>query len=213
MGQFNIVMPKMGESVQEATITRWFVSVGDKIEEDDVLVEIATDKVDSEIPSPVEGNVLEIKFQEGDVVAVGEVIAVISVNGDTGATIAETGHAESLQEEKKDMASETIASEIQPVQEDVKIDEINKMSKRFYSPLVKNIAKQENISFEELEKIKGTGKEGRVKKEDILNYVEQKRGMRPRTEEEKPVTGPRAAAPQTGQNLSSSFNDAPHFTQ
>ena len=82
MSKFELVMPKMGESVQEATITKWFVSVGDKIEEDDVLVEIATDKVDSEIPSPVEGMVYEILFKEDDVVAVGEIIAVISLNGD-----------------------------------------------------------------------------------------------------------------------------------
>lgn len=153
---FNIVMPKLGESVQEATITKWFIAVNDKIEEDQAIVEIATDKVDSEIPSPVEGIVTKVLFNVGDKVAVGTVIAVIAEEGDA----AEPAPA---------AAVSAAAPELAPASPAAPLD--TQASTRFYSPLVKSIAEKENVSFNELEQIVGTGSEGRVSKDDILKYV------------------------------------------
>ncbi len=158
MSTFEILMPKMGESVEEATITKWFVSVGDTIKEDDVLLEIATDKVDSEIPSPVDGVIKEILYSVDDVVAVGKPVAIISLEeeGVDGGSASEV----SQPEEKETKTSEASLK-----------DTINISSDRFYSPLVRSIAKEEGISNAELEKIKGTGKDGRVTKNDILDYL------------------------------------------
>jgi 2-oxoglutarate dehydrogenase E2 component (dihydrolipoamide succinyltransferase) len=165
MGTFNIVMPKMGESVQEATITKWFKKAGDTVEEEDVLLEIATDKVDSEIPSPVDGIITKLLFEEGAVVPVGEVIAEIDLSGD--ATEVETEEVDKKTEEKeivKDPKGEVATKT------DGKTDDYSK-SDKFYSPLVKNIAKSEGISLNELDSIEGSGHNGRVKKNDLLNYI------------------------------------------
>ena len=166
MSTFDILMPKMGESVEEATITKWFVKPGDTIEEDQVLLEIATDKVDSEIPSPVSGVVKEVKFEVDALVPVGEVVAVISLDGEEAGDEAEevdTPVVATKQEEKDAEVSDTgkTAADF-------------KDSDRFYSPLVKSIAKEENVSIQELDKITGTGKDSRVTKEDILAYVKQR---------------------------------------
>ncbi|MBN2520922.1 MAG: 2-oxo acid dehydrogenase subunit E2 [Bacteroidales bacterium] len=184
MSQFEIVMPKLGESIQEATITKWFVSVGDKIEEDDVLVEIATDKVDSEIPSPVEGVVKEILYKEGDTIAVGEIIAIVDLDSDM---VPESKEKDDINEKKKEEAEDTKKDDVEskPLSSKADLSKINEVSNRFYSPLVKNIAIKENIGFDELEKIKGTGKEGRVRKEDILKYIEEKTGKKAGTSELK----------------------------
>ena len=163
MAQFDIIMPKMGESITEATITQWFKKEGDSIEEDDILLEIATDKVDSEIPSPVSGTLSKVNFKVNDVVPVGQVIAVIDMGG------------ESLKNnEKKDHLPDT--SEKKPEADNKKTvsDDSFNQSDRFYSPLVKNIAKKENINLKELESIKGTGIDGRVTKNDMLNYLKGK---------------------------------------
>lgn len=161
-------MPKMGESVEQATITKWFVKVGDKVEEDDNLLEIATDKVDSEIPSPVDGTIHKILFNEGDLVPVGEVIAIVNTGSDDKPSDAPSGNID------KDLTKKSPKA----INEETDISKINgdikSSNERFYSPLVKSIAKAENITQNELDKISGSGKNGRVKKEDILGYISSK---------------------------------------
>lgn len=179
MAQFEIIMPKLGESIIEATITRWVKNVGDTIEEDDNLVEIATDKVDSEIPSPVEGKLVKTLFKEGDIVPVGTVIAIVDMGGE--------GRAEAPAEEKLSTPEKTepaiketkteIAAPKQAVAENQPADYAD--SNRFYSPLVKSIAKTEGISVAELEGIKGSGKDGRVTKEDMLEYMKNRSTAQP----------------------------------
>ncbi|MCD4723852.1 MAG: 2-oxo acid dehydrogenase subunit E2 [Bacteroidales bacterium] len=178
MANFKIVMPKLGESIIEATITKWLKSPGDTIEEDDAIVEIATDKVDSEIPSPVEGTLKEILFQEGDVVEVGKVIAIVEIEGeDSGAGEDSTAVAEEKAEtsgsDEQVSVAETEKEEKVVSKESEATKEIAEAS-RFYSPLVKNIARKEGISMAELESIKGTGKEERVTKKDILDYMKNR---------------------------------------
>lgn len=170
MSTFDILMPKMGESVEEATITKWFVKPGDTIEEDQLLLEIATDKVDSEIPSPVAGVVKELKYEVDAVVPVGEIVAVISLDGEgVGDATASAPAAETSEAPKKEEAAA-------PTESVAEVD--FKKSDKFYSPLVKSIAKEENISLEELDQIAGTGKDGRVTKEDMLAYLKN-RGSQP----------------------------------
>ena len=182
MATFDILMPKLGESVQEATITKWFKKVGDEIEEEDVLLEIATDKVDSEIPSPVDGKIIKILFEEDALVPVGEVIAVVDLDGD--AVVEESPKEEAKpttepQKTSKDAPASSVA------------DQDFSSSDKFYSPLVKNIAKSENITPEELDKIQGTGHNGRVRKEDVLGYLKN-RGSAPASAPSKPA---QSAAP------------------
>jgi len=164
MASFDIIMPKMGESIEEATITKWFVKEGDKVVEDDVLLEIATDKVDSEIPSPVEGVVQKILFRQDEVVAVGNVIAVIDLDGEESTA---SSQEESTPAQQENETPVTQAEEEPPVQETVVSS-----SGRFYSPLVKTIAAAEGISQEELDNIQGSGINGRVQKKDLLSYLE-----------------------------------------
>lgn len=153
---FEIKMPKLGESVEQATITKWFIKVGDTVEEDDNLLEIATDKVDSEIPSPVAGKVHKILFKENDLVPVGEVIALINTGDD-------------LPEEKSNNTEAGVELE-KPTHTDT-IKEISSTNSRFYSPLVKSIAKQEGVNQQYLDSIKGTGTGGRVRKVDLLDFI------------------------------------------
>lgn len=165
MAQFDLIMPKMGESVAEATIIKWTKNEGDKIKTDETVLEIATDKVDSEIPSPFEGVLVKKLFKEGDVVQVGAVIAHISSDAAAGTTttstapVAETKTA-ALTETKTASATSVASANVDFSKSD-----------KFYSPLVKNIAKEEGISLEELDAIKGTGQDGRVTKADILAYL------------------------------------------
>jgi 2-oxoglutarate dehydrogenase E2 component (dihydrolipoamide succinyltransferase) len=166
MADFNIVMPKLGESVQEATIIRWLVKPGDMVQEDDALLEIATDKVDSEIPSPVAGKVLQLLFEENALVPVGEIIAVINTEGK--GNVVET--VTSVPAAAKDSAKPVEAEVSNILQDDGRISE--KSSGRFYSPLVMSISKKEKISAAELDGIQGTGAGGRVRKQDILKYIE-----------------------------------------
>jgi 2-oxoglutarate dehydrogenase E2 component (dihydrolipoamide succinyltransferase) len=165
MAQQELIMPKMGESVAEATIIKWLKNEGDKIKIDETVLEIATDKVDSEIPSPFEGVLVKKLFKEGDVVQVGKAIAVIS--SDVNATV-ETPKTQAPVKQEASVKHETVAVKEAAVAH-TKQDFSD--ANRFYSPLVKNIAKQENISLQELEVITGSGKDGRVTKTDILNYL------------------------------------------
>ncbi len=185
MSKFQLKMPKLGESVQEATITKWMVGVGDTVEEDDNLLEIATDKVDSEIPSPVDGKVLEILFEENALVPVGEVIAIIETDEEV------EGEDEAPATQSETSAAPAVAAESTPPVDSGSIDDINKTTGKFFSPLVKSIAKAENISADELADIQGTGQEGRVTKADVLAYLDQ-RGSAPAAPK---ASAPVAAAP------------------
>src|ERR1700744_1772609 len=180
MAKYQLLLPKMGESVAEATIIKWNKNPGDYIEADDAVMEIATDKVDSEVPSPVSGKLVEQLCNENDVVQVGAVIAII-----------ETGEAEesieeplAIAEEPEEVSIPEVPAEAPDTPEPIPgleqleqkpVEESTdsfKGSGRFYSPLVKNIATQEGISAEELDKIPGTGAEGRLTKDDLLNYLQ-----------------------------------------
>ena len=166
MARFELKLPKMGESVAEATITNWLKQVGDKIEADEAVLEIATDKVDSEVPSEVSGILVEQLFNKDDLVQVGQTIAIIETEG------------ENIAEPVASVAKEVIVALENTVEvaKSVAIASQNYAdSDKFYSPLVKNIAKQESVSVAELENISGSGKEGRVTKEDILNFVESRK--------------------------------------
>ena len=177
MASFDIIMPKMGESIEEATITKWFVKEGDQVEEDDVLLEIATDKVDSEIPSPVEGRVTKVLFQQDEVVAVGAVIAVIDLDGEGSPESDETKAPQQESASKEEAAPQeetsTVSETPSPAESEPQ-EAVVSSSGRFYSPLVKTIASAENISQEELDAIKGSGINGRVQKKDLLKYLENR---------------------------------------
>ena len=170
-------MPKLGESIQEGTITKWFVKEGDTVEEDDMLFEVATDKVDSEIPSPVDGIISKILFPEDSLVAVGEVLAVVRLDGEV---------------EETDLEATPPNKEIEQTTTNNQVDnnllsDSRKLSNRFYSPLVKTIAKEEGVTLEELESIEGSGTGGRVQKKDILTYLENRSVDKTTTKVVKPA--------------------------
>ena len=190
-------MPKMGESVAEATIIKWVKNIGDNIELDETVVEIATDKVDSEIPSIAKGVLKEKLYNENDVVKVGEVIAIIEDGEkDESNRVLETKKTSTEKVEK--VANEAINTEAEkpPITIDVNNEKQQNTSHRFYSPLVKNIAKKEDISIAELDKIQGSGKNERVTKSDLLNYIQTKS-----TETSQPIESPTASKiTETSQN-------------
>ncbi|MEL6304653.1 MAG: dihydrolipoamide acetyltransferase family protein [Bacteroidota bacterium] len=177
MSKFELKLPQMGESVAEATLTSWLKEVGDTIELDEAVFEIATDKVDSEVPSEVEGVLLEKRFNVDDVIKVGEVVAVIQMEGDA-AVVDETPEVQVPEPEVQEEAVEVVAQleeNMAQAQNQVVASPISTAeATRFYSPLVKNIAKEEGISLEELEAIPGTGLEGRVTKNDIKAFLEHR---------------------------------------
>ncbi|MBC2839183.1 dihydrolipoamide acetyltransferase family protein [Robiginitalea sp. SC105] len=189
MSKFELKLPQMGESVAEATLTSWLKEVGDAIEADEAVFEIATDKVDSEVPSEVDGVLLEKRFDVDDVIKVGQVVAVIELNGeasgdatDSGAGSTETeaevpeadapeapetaAHAAAGAEALMEKAEQTARPSTPPASH----------GDRFYSPLVRNMAREEGISQEELDQIPGTGKEGRVTKDDMISYIAARGG-------------------------------------
>ena len=168
MAKFELKLPKMGESVAEATITNWLKKVGDKIEIDEAVLEIATDKVDSEIPSEISGVLSEILFNVNDIVKVGQTIAIIETESQQPTSVVSTPE---VAPESIVAVEEIIEKAVATVSEPVNFSS----SDKFFSPLVKNIAKQEGISIAELEAINGSGKEGRVTKEDILKFVESRK--------------------------------------
>ena len=155
MAKYELVLPKMGESVEEATIISWLKNIGDKISVDDLIVEIATDKVDSEVPCEVSGVLTKQLFKVNDIVKVGEPLAIIETNE---AKIEQTESVEIYSETFKE--TETLVTKASEIIDFPKLTNNDK----FYSPLVKNIAKKEAVTYEELEKIKGSGKDGRITK-------------------------------------------------
>lgn len=169
MAKFELKLPQMGESVAEATIISWLKEVGDTIEADEAVLEIATDKVDSELPSEVDGVLVEILFNVDDVVKVGQTLAIIETEGE-GSVDATPAPATKVEEASVAVAAveETVTAAKETVSNDFSNTE------KFYSPLVKNIAKEEGISVAELDAIAGTGKDGRVTKNDILAYIKNR---------------------------------------
>lgn len=162
-----LIMPKMGESITEATILKWLKQEGDTVEVDETVLEIATDKVDSEVPAPQGGVLQKILFQEGEVVEVGKAIALIDTGGD-GATDAPAAAPEKVSAPAAAPAAKKEATETVTATVEVS----NADGNRFYSPLVLSIARKESIPMAELEAIPGTGKDGRVTKKDILSYID-----------------------------------------
>jgi 2-oxoglutarate dehydrogenase E2 component (dihydrolipoamide succinyltransferase) len=180
-------MPKLGESIIEATITKWLKKVGDTIEEDEDIIEIATDKVDSEIPSPVDGKLVEVFYKEGETVAVGKVIAVIETSGTV---------AVSEQTEDQTKPAEQVKTAVTVSTEVKEPEETETMTPtRFYSPLIKNIAKEELIPLKELETVKGTGKDGRLTKNDLLDYLKRRPALKVMEEKEIDWKTPVSEAP------------------
>ncbi|WP_378187081.1 dihydrolipoamide acetyltransferase family protein [Aquimarina sp. W85] len=197
MAKFELKLPKMGESVAEATITTWLKEVGDTIEMDDAVLEIATDKVDSEVPSEVEGVLLEKLFDVDDVVKVGQTVAIIEIDGEGSVEDNTTNEKEKSTPE----TAKEIASQVEETTAAIHGEQTNDYtdSEQFYSPLVKNIAATENISIEELESINGTGKDGRVTKHDVLEFLDSRKEKTPETSSQKPVgeTTTRVEKPKT----------------
>jgi 2-oxoglutarate dehydrogenase E2 component (dihydrolipoamide succinyltransferase) len=189
MARFNVVLPQMGESVTEATITNWLKNVGDSIEVDEAIVEIATDKVDSEVPSEVSGTLVQVNFSEEEVAQVGDVIAVIETSD-----IEETALDTEVQAApKQNIPVETANDDTSAPNESEVVEQVKEIEQnitqttaqlkpqitansegRFYSPLVRKIAREENVSESELNQIKGSGLEGRVTKNDILQYIDSR---------------------------------------
>lgn len=173
MSVIDLVMPKMGESIMEATILKWHKKAGDKIMMDETLLDIATDKVDSEVPSTAEGTISEILYKENDVVAVGKIIARIDTDGRGVSPGNAQAQVQELKENKPPVSAPVSSA---PVSTQSVKRPAEQTGNRFYSPLVLNIAASEGISMSELEHISGTGNEGRVTKKDILNFVSNRAG-------------------------------------
>lgn len=174
MAKVELIMPKMGESIIEATILKWLKKPGDTVSQDETILEVATDKVDSEVPSPVNGILKEILFPESAVVAINKVIAIIEVEGN----VIDVKSSPSIAEEEIDIVKSIETIPLVPAEADNAKDisnEIKSTENRFYSPLVKNIAKEENITIAELDAINGSGAEGRVTKQDVLTYLENRK--------------------------------------
>lgn len=174
MSQFELKLPKMGESVAEATITSWLKQVGDTIDQDEALVEIATDKVDSEVPSEVSGVLKEILFDVDSVVQVGETIAVIEVEGgqETSVSTTQSDNSEIKEVQDAPESAQELEQEMMVASDSVRSKSTE--SGKFLSPLVRNIANAENISDSELDAITGSGKEGRITKKDILEFLDNR---------------------------------------
>ena len=179
MSEFKIQMPKLGESVQEATITKWFVKEGDRIEEDEPLFEVATDKVDSEIPSPVDGVIKKIFFQLNALVPVGEIVAIITTEDDDSSEpnteVVSEPEKPKVQEQKVKSEPVTVSSIVQAVETKTVEKSNETKATRFYSPLVLSIANSEQVSLSELESIQGSGLNNRLQKKDILEYIESRK--------------------------------------
>lgn len=171
MAQQEITMPKMGESVMEATITKWVKNEGDYVKVDETIVEIATDKVDSEVPSPFEGYLVKKLYKEGDVVQVGKPFAILSTEKTESVSISPTTSSPNGEVKKTEPVT---TSSVSTSTDQSTASTSTEKSSKFFSPLVKNIAKQEGIPLAELEKIEGTGLHGRVTKADVLNYLEKR---------------------------------------
>ena len=185
MARFELKLPKMGESVAEATITNWLKQVGDKIEADEVVLEIATDKVDSEVPSEVSGVLVEQLFAKDDIVQVGQTFAIVETEADSDSIT-------TTQEVAAPVEADAIEKSIEVAKEIIAAPTNFSDSEKFFSPLVKNIAKEEGISLAELESISGSGKDGRVTKEDVLKFVGSRK---PGVESVNPVVETKTLSP------------------
>ena len=173
MAQFELIMPKMGESITEATILKWLKKEGDQVKLDEAVLEIATDKVDSEVPSPVAGVIQKLLYKEGDVIAVGKAVAILETSvGSSAASTPKTPVVTKTESIPTPPKAEVKTAVVTPTNN---VD-------RFYSPLVLNIARQEGISMAELETLTGTGADGRVTKKDILAHVQNRGTQQPQQE-------------------------------
>lgn len=174
MSMVDLVMPKLGESIMEATILKWHKKPGDKVVHDETVLEIATDKVDSEVPSTAEGTISEILFNENDVVPIGSVIARINTNGNSTENASEKLQQSPSSHKQEPYEEANLIEEVpyQPSEKPKNTGASNGI--RFYSPLVLNIAASEGISMSELENLEGTGQDGRVSKKDIMAYLENR---------------------------------------
>jgi len=178
LAQVELVMPKMGESIMEATIIKWNKKVGDKVAADETILEIATDKVDSEVPAPVGGIVAKILFKEDETVAIGQVIALIATEGEesmpeaANSNFKTSPNGQHANDEEVGLVAEELSNAIQ-----LEVENVTRpnMSNRFYSPLVRNIAEKENIALDELEVVTGTGLNGRVTKKDMLAFIKNRK--------------------------------------
>jgi len=202
MAQYELLLPKMGESVAEATVIKWVKQPGDSIDLDDTILEIATDKVDSEVPSPVAGKLVKQLFAADEVAQVGDVIAIIETEGGETATTETPVVEKPIAEDK----IETIPGIAQLPAENTTVATDFSSSDRFYSPLVKSIAAQENISLAELDAIKGSGADGRLNKDDLLDYIANKNGAGPILTKTVSIT---AAIPPTSQTVENKTGSAP----
>jgi 2-oxoglutarate dehydrogenase E2 component (dihydrolipoamide succinyltransferase) len=194
MSRVELIMPKMGESIMEATILNWVKQVGDTVEEEETVLEIATDKVNSEVPSPVSGKILEILYQVDETVPIGKVIAIIGTEEGADEPLPSPSVAEKTTPPKAEKLDET-EDEPRPAKPIPAVSTATATAEgshgaeediartgsdgRFYSPLVRNIAQAEAISMSELEQVPGTGQAGRVTKRDILNYIENRKNTQP----------------------------------
>jgi 2-oxoglutarate dehydrogenase E2 component (dihydrolipoamide succinyltransferase) len=177
MSKFELKMPKMGESITEGTIINWLINEGDSFDEGDIILEVATDKVDNEVPAPAAGTLLETKYQAKDVVKVGEVIAILEVSEEVKSTkktdVILNDSEASKKDKKQPKKKRSITSST------VEVSASNSFSvnntNTFFSPLIISIAKEHHISFEELARIPATGNEGRLRKSDVFNYIEDGR--------------------------------------
>tara|TARA_B100000700_G_scaffold306695_1_gene382163 strand:+ start:142 stop:1449 length:1308 start_codon:yes stop_codon:yes gene_type:complete len=173
MAKVELIMPKMGESVSEATIISWSKNIGDLVELDETIVEIATDKVDSEVPSTHEGKLVEMLFQQDDIVKVGQAFAILETEEEEEEEEESNNTSMPSKDLESDKVEEVIKSTVTEAIENTKI-KITNSGERFYSPLVKNMAIKEGINIEELEKIPGSGKDNRVTKSDMIEYIKNK---------------------------------------
>lgn len=174
MAKVELKMPKMGESITEATILKWLKEVGEEVEQEESVLEIATDKIDSEVPSPIEGKLLEILYPEGEVVPIGTAIALIEVVGDEPSN-GSNGHSPGQEDLDVKVPHVPEAVAVSAVASGERVSPTTES--RFYSPLVQNIAKEEGISLQELHQVPGTGRKGRVTKKDILRYLKDRKSL------------------------------------
>ena len=208
MAKFELKLPKMGESVAEATINTWLKDVGDRVEVDESVVEISTDKVDSDVPSEVSGILLEKKFETDAVVEVGQTFAVIETDQNIPIAAAESNFKKENLKASESNNSQSI-DEVEKVEATVTAAKsftapLSSNGTRFYSPLVKNIAKKEGISQIQLDQITGSGKEGRVTKTDIIEYLNNRKNVQTPPIEKKPaVVNPIVSTPSNFINIES----------
>lgn len=201
MSKFEVKMPKLGESITEGTIISWAVKVGDVVEEDQILFEVTTAKVNAEIPSPVEGKVLQILSNEGDTVPVGETVAIIETEEEGGEEVAPAAAVEDAPQPEKPQPTEsapaTAPQAATPAAPPVTAKAAAQKDEeaRWYSPVVLQLANQAKISAEELDTVPGTGYLGRLTKKDIQKYIERKKSGAPAPAASAPAAAPKAAAP------------------